>query len=493
MFTVPAANPVSDRNSMSQLTSVTQLSDVQPTDWAYQALQSLVERYGVIAGYPDGTYRGNRALTRYEFAAGLNAALDRINELIAAGLAETVQREDLATLQRLQQEFGAELATLRGRTDALELRTAQLEANQFSTTTVLFGENLLGLSSVVAGDDVNGNEVDRVPTFGYRVRLNLETSFTGEDALTTRLQASNITPLSEVTGTNEGRLEYDGDSNDVVSLGLLRYRFPLGPNTNVYLAGRGNGFVDLDASQQLTPYYDGSAVSLFALRNPIYNYSFGTGLGIRHLFGDALELNLGYLVPDTGDPAPGGGLFNGKYGALAQLIVYPTDSIRVGFSYINTYSPGDDDGFGVATGSNLANDNFDRPVTTNAYGITSTIDITPGIAFTGWVGYANQRYIGRGDGTVWNWAAGLAFPDLGNEGSIGGILVGMEPRLTEIDATVNGGEVDDDVSLHVEAFYRYRLSDNIDITPGVIWLTAPNHQADNDDLVVGVVRTVFRF
>ncbi|MDJ0676596.1 MAG: iron uptake porin, partial [Calothrix sp. MO_167.B42] len=59
--------------SVSQVTSVSQFSDVQPTDWAFQALQSLVERYGCIAGYPNGTYRGNRALTRYEFAAGLNA------------------------------------------------------------------------------------------------------------------------------------------------------------------------------------------------------------------------------------------------------------------------------------------------------------------------------------------------------------------------------------------------------------------------------------
>jgi len=41
---------------MAQITSVSQLSDVQPTDWAFQALQSLVERY-VIAGYPDSSFR----------------------------------------------------------------------------------------------------------------------------------------------------------------------------------------------------------------------------------------------------------------------------------------------------------------------------------------------------------------------------------------------------------------------------------------------------
>lgn len=70
-------------DSLAQVNSVSELSDVQPTDWAFQALQSLVERYGAIAGYTDGTFKGDRALTRYEFAAGLNTALDRINQIIS--------------------------------------------------------------------------------------------------------------------------------------------------------------------------------------------------------------------------------------------------------------------------------------------------------------------------------------------------------------------------------------------------------------------------
>jgi hypothetical protein len=113
------------------------LSDVQPTDWAFQALQSLVERYGCIAGYPDRTYRGNRAMTRFEFAAGMNACLDRINELIAAGLADKVSKEDLATLQRLQEEFAAELAALKGRVDTLEGDVKDLQKKVFNPVTKL--------------------------------------------------------------------------------------------------------------------------------------------------------------------------------------------------------------------------------------------------------------------------------------------------------------------------------------------------------------------
>ncbi len=81
---------------------------MQPTDWAFQALQSLVEHYGCIAGYPDGTFQGNRALTRYEFAAGLNACLNRVNELIATATTDIATHNDLATLQKLQTEFVTE-------------------------------------------------------------------------------------------------------------------------------------------------------------------------------------------------------------------------------------------------------------------------------------------------------------------------------------------------------------------------------------------------
>ncbi len=134
---------------LDQVTSVSQLSDVKPTDWAFQALQSLVERYGCIVGYPDKTFRGNRAMTRYEFAAGLNACMDRVNELIAAGTADLVKKEDLETLKKMQEEFAAELATLRGRVDGLEARTATLEKQQFSTTTKLRGEVIFSLAGVV--------------------------------------------------------------------------------------------------------------------------------------------------------------------------------------------------------------------------------------------------------------------------------------------------------------------------------------------------------
>ena len=107
---------------MEQVTNVNQLRDVAPTDWAYETLRSLVDRYGCIAGYPNQTYRGDQALSRYEFAAGLNSCLNQIERLVATS--EAVTREDLEIIRKLTEDFEAELVTVRGRLDDLEGRTA---------------------------------------------------------------------------------------------------------------------------------------------------------------------------------------------------------------------------------------------------------------------------------------------------------------------------------------------------------------------------------
>ena len=496
-----------------QVTSVSQLSDVRPTDWAFQALQSLVERYGCIAGYPDGTYRGNRAMTRYEFAAGLNACLDKINELISGSGRNLATKEDLAALQRLQEEFAAELATLRGRVDALEARTAELEANQFSTTTKLNGEVVFALTGIAGGDDAEGNDADNTTAFGSRVRLNFDTSFSGKDLLRTRLQVLNLGSFStNNTKTAEGELRFNagpfGEASNTVGLDALLYQFPLGNRTTVILEANA-GAAD-DFTNTVNPYFDGDggsgALSNFGTRNPIYYLTGGSGIALRHQFGEKLELSLGYLAGNAANPTQGNGLFNGSYGALAQLTFTPSDRFAVGLTYVNSYN------FVTGTGSNASNfpvrlgsfgldteDNLNT--SSNSYGLQASVKLSRGLALGGWVGYTNQRILSnlvtptgsvqRGDQKIWNWAVTLAFPDLLKEGNVGGILVGMEPRVTS--STNRTLPEDKDTSLHIEAFYQFKLSDNISITPGVIWLTAPDHNNDNSDLAIGVLRTTFTF
>ncbi|MEH1768582.1 MAG: iron uptake porin [Nostoc sp.] len=490
---IPAINSdinVQQTNRMSQVTSVSQFSDVQPTDWAFQALQSLVERYGCIAGYPNSTYRGNRAITRYEFAAGLNACLSRINELIATATSDLVTKEDLTTVQRLQEEFTPELATLRGRVDRLETRTAELEANQFSTTTKLSAEVIFAMTNAFQGT-VNGNNT----VFQDRVRLVFKTSFTGKDTLNTRLSTGNTTTLQLPGGSAEGLQTFNlAPSNNQLSVDWLSYYFQVGSKIDAYI-GAVNG-VFFDFVPTLSPYLDsatggGRALTEFASSSPIYRIGGGAGGGFNYRLSDQLVLSLAYLAGDHANPQPDSGFFNGQYSAFGQIAWNPNNNSGIGLTYINAYQNRGgifDLGSGFTlVGTQQANTPFERTIT-NSYGVEAFYKFSPRFAVNGFFGYTNAKNLaGSGSADIWYYALGLAFPDLGKQGNLGGVLVGAEPYRGGNPAPAN------DLSLHIEGFYKYQLTDNIAITPGVIWITAPAQNNDNQDAVIGTVRTTFTF
>ncbi|MEG3911321.1 iron uptake porin [Microcoleus sp. w1-18aA5] len=520
--------------TQGQVTSVSQLSDVRPTDWAFQALQSLVERYGCIAGYPDGTFRGNRAMTRYEFAAGLNACLDKVSELIRGGTGNFATRDDLAALQRLQEEFAAELATLRGRVDALEARTSELEANQFSTTTKLTGEAIFALSDDFGGNvGLFGRDERRLGSdnneavFQQRVRLNLNTSFTGRDLLLTRLQVGNGRNFN-LGATSEGTQTWNvvGRTDNVVALDTLLYKFPVGQRLNVSLIA--NAGVWDDIMPTVNPYFEdfdggNGALSAFGQRNPIYRLGGGAGIGFDYAFGGRgllggvfgpTSLSFGYLASNAASPVKGAGLLNGDYAAMGQLTFTPGRNLQVAFNYNHGYfnrgNFGFDNGLGNGidnlggfTGTGVANslnglsEGFDgfgaRKVVTNSYGAQASLRLSPRFILGGWAGLTNARILGIGDARIWNYAVTLALPDLGKEGNLLGFVVGREPYLDKLEAASSLRSFRNDDSYHVEGFYKFQLSDNISVTPGVIWVTNPNQDDRNDDIIIGTLRTTFTF
>ena len=535
-----------------QVTSVSQLTDVRPTDWAFQALQSLVERYGCIVGYPDRTFRGNRALSRYEFAAGVNACMDRINELIAAGTADLARKEDLLALQQLQEQFAAELATLRGRVDALETRTTTLERQQFSTTTKLRGEVIFSLAASLgdsralnsdqwrvidslpagaardaaraAAYGAAGEEIQDNPVFTDRVRLVLNTSFTGKDLLLTRLQARNTQAFSgAVTGTNMTRLSYDGNEGNSVIADKVFYRLPLGNLTLTVDAINGEFYNNVPTFNPFLASDSQGSISRFGRFNPIYRQGAGgAGVTANYKFSNQFSIAAGYLGIGSGtsslgasDPSAKNGLFDGSYAALAQVAFKPTNAIDLGFTYLRSYNRGaisSNNPFAAATGSGFANSPFGSVATSGEhFGIQAAIKLSPGITLSGWGGlsqasaqvnrpFSATAAVNDGDdATIWNWAVALAFPDLGKKGNLGGIIFGMPPKVTSNDfgpatlGPISARREDSDTSYHLEGLYRFQLNNNISITPGVIVIFNPEHNSNNDTIYVGTLRTTFTF
>jgi hypothetical protein len=518
-----------ESTELQQVTSVSQLSDVRPTDWAFQALQSLVERYGCIAGYPDGTFRGNRAMTRYEFAAGLNACLDKVNELIKAGTTNLATKDDLAKLQRLQEEFAAELATLRGRVDALEARTSELEANQFSTTTKLKGEAIFSVA-----DTTKNNHSDTQTVFNYRVRLNLLTSFTGKDTLITGLQAYNINSFGPQLGLSRGAFSGLSDSQaklsfepqfpginpqnlssigpNTVELYKLLYVFPV---TNSITLFAGPKAETSDAFQAITPFAgEGQeSISRFGGYNPVVRVSGGTsGSGLASAGGliwnlskkinlTALYGSVNAALPnDLGFPATplGAGLFNGSTVAAAQLTIKPTSSIDIGLNYaysrhqLNILATGlSDADLGSILGSNR--EPVGGGVRMNSFGGTATWRLSPKLAVSSYGGWIIADAERSNASTTFNsWMVGFHFRDMFKQGNNAGILFG-QPLDRD---SVSGGarfQANKATPYHLEAYYRFQINDNISITPGAFVLFNPEGTKDNDTVGVGVLRTTFSF
>lgn len=222
--------------SDDQITSIGSFGDIYPTDWAYQALKSMVESYGCVAGYPDGTFRSNRSITRYEAAALLNACLDNISQVT----------DELRALMR---EFEIELATLKGRVDGLEARVGELKAMQFSTTTKF---NMFAVTTFNAIDYMGSSKADEYKelyggtTMTYSLLPIFRTSFSGKDMLEIWMQASNIGAGSmkgwENPSCGNGYAAtasaycIPGPKDNTLSIYRIFYKFPIGDDFTITLS-----------------------------------------------------------------------------------------------------------------------------------------------------------------------------------------------------------------------------------------------------------------
>lgn len=504
-----------------QVTPVSQLADIKPTDWSFQALKFLSERYGIVVNDLNHTFQGNKSVTRYEFAILLNTAIARLNELNAAKNAGLIGQEDLAIIQRLQSDFATQLAVLPKRVENLAAEVADLTAQQFSPTAKLSGEVIFAVSGVNGARKANDDEdIDESIIFSDRIWLNFDINFNESDRLFVRLEAENTPSLDDATGTEMTRLGFYGDSDNAFDLNQLEYRFAVSKAAKLYITSDSTDVRRVANSDNAFSISGLGAISRFGRYSPLYRLDFGAIVRLKYEFSDVASLSLG-LADDDADDADDaesslGGDTDGavaqltlepsdridvvlayqrdrnKYGAIAQIILEPTDDLELGLSYVRFY-----DNLDTGTGSELANDPFDDEseyITTSSYGLETNIKMNSSITIGGWVGLTTaqaQDLSGNPQATIFNYALTLAFPDLGTEDSLAGVVIGQPPKVTSNDFGTD--YIDRDTSLHLEFFYRWQVTDNIAITPGLLIITNPEHNENNDTIYLGTVRTTLRF
>ena len=547
------ASVSNDSAALEQVTSITQFSDVYPTDWAYQALSNLIERYGCVAGYPNGTYRGNRAMTRFEAAALLNACLDRVTEVTDE-------------LKRLMKEFEKELAIVKGRVDGLEARVGELEATQFSTTTKLKGKVDFVMGGVSYGGDDYSLTVPTEPyfvdpddsendkyyknagkylgqdafTFNYRATLNLNTSFTGKDLLYTRLRSGNFN-TNAFSGKgytrNITQLSVAKSTGDALKVDKLWYQFPLGADFQVYLGAKIENYYMLGAPA--TVYRE--ILKDFKLGGyyGVYGASTSPGAGIvwkpnsQNNPGDPkFSVALNYTAKNgaKGNPNSGGGIgtdtSKGKF--LAQVgYGGPQWNINAGYAYIQR---GMTVGYGTPLGSGtkvIGGD--DQSVSrgfsdANAFALRAwwqpseagwMPSITLGYDYTGFnhgdkisdaevaKSVAGTNFDGerlRRKNASQGWTVGLNWRDAFMKGNLLGFAIGQPQFETDRE---NG--TPDDETYAMELYYQFQVTDNIAVTPAIFYVSRPFGELTGSGPLTGgedaesfntfgyLVKTTFRF
>lgn len=478
------------------ITSIAQFTDVKPGDWAYQALINLADRYGCVAGYPGGTDRGARSMTRFEAAALLNACLERVSEVTDA-------------LKKLMATFEHERAILKGRMDGLEARSGLLEGQQFSTTTKL----KVDANMVVGGNSFFGTASNEVAnsrrnfgavTSNYDLRISLDTSFSGRDLLRTRLRVGNFDRgTNSFYGSGPTRLSqleasYQEEAGaNIIGIDRLFYQVPFGNIT--VTAG---AVVEQDDMLAMYPsvYPNSTVLDMFTMAgSPVgYDLNIGPGAGIWWKQ-DAWSLSVSYIAQDanSGNPGNGGiGTQSSRASTTVQLgyqqeqwalaLLYSAiqgDVLPYSTNYLQTslsqpglfhtlglsgyWQPGDPSWLpSISAGAEITQFDY-SPQATNAEGKNASQSVA--------------------------WSVGLQWLDVLRPGNSAGLALGQAPHATSL---VNGAGVND-ANWMWEWWYKVQVSDAITVTPGLFVLLRPMGQdtpANQSFNQLGaLVKTQFRF
>ena len=490
---IPYVEQTSSQTAVSsdQVSNIGQFLDVQPTDWAYSALQSLVERYGCLAGSENGRLDGSRSITRYEAAALLKACLDRV----------TTTTDQL---KRLIQEFQVELGLLNGRVDGLRSRVTNLEAMQFSPTTKL----KVNMAYIFGGTSYSGAGAQAVSsgtrnlylpnnfgaggfptdgtTFNYNLRLDLQTSFTGKDLLQTRLEAGNLTNsafgLRSATPVSYYSWFFPISPNqpdNVLSMSRLYYRFPVGSEFTFIVGARLRQDDMLGTWPGTYPSdFPLFGNSIYAGSPGAYNLNIGPGASIiwrKPLSSSTSLVATGLYLANRGEQGnPGmGGLGSDNAGAsgTAQLSFVGNNW---NISGVWTYNQS---GVYMGMGTPLYNQPFSGA--TNSYGLggyyifTAQNKLYPifnwGAGITQFPsGDAYNRNLAG------SWYTALVWPSLLAKGQDLGFSI-SQPKF--IFSSSNG--TPSDGGLAFDAYYKFTLSDHITLTPAIQWASRPYGQLTN--------------
>ena len=465
-------------STQNQATSIRQFSDVYPTDWAYQALSKLVETYGCVGGFADGTFRGNEPVTRFQMAALLASCLEKVS---MSGMEMSEEMKALVT------SLETELITVQGRVDGLEAQVKELEATQYIPTVKMSLEAQYDFLMAGSGDDKAKAEVITKDTSGlatgHMAKLKFSGSTNGADKLTLAVKYDQ---LPEFKGNyffdkpdKPSYFTYGSGGTPYLEVDDLIYTMPLnlgGQKAKVYLGT----IKDNDVLEGIDTYYGGGGHDEYGVGG---EGGFGTGAVLP--FGD-VTLSAAYTVKNgAGTFADDMGFFGGDSTRfISAALSWRGDLVGENEAFLTGWYRNEAN-VGMDTNGKYINAN--RFTFVGGLHITDDLSISGTYSFTGYDLPGTIAEAGALDDNYGEWMFAVNMDNALFEGNSAGLAYGTahSPMEKPKGSTYETPSV-------LEIYYSWQVNDNFKIPVYVDFITNNLGEKDTGGWAFGV-RPSFSF
>ena len=419
---------------------------------------------------------------------------------IAAQATEAVNLDDMDSYRRssskvqkfdsntFANEISEDVATLNGRVDGLEARQNNFEAGSFSSTTTMDGKAVFAVGGVDGGDTIGGSEA---LSYAYVYKMNLNTSFTGDDNLYVRLSAgdwgSNFTK-------KPGNYHIEAkNTNNELRLDKIWYTFPLGDNATVWVGPMIENYYMMAATPSI---YKPGVLKAFKLggNGAVFGASTDGGAGLKYEFGDSgFAMSTNYVGKGSGTSK--GILTDSDKSKIDTMIAFTKPQYHASITYSKQHAGWDAHEYystelihGNAQGSTkLSSDTNADAYALRAYWRPEDSGTAmPEIS----VGYDSISFdnhpvnVTEGSG----YFVGLGWQDMIQADDRIGIALGQPVKATQ----VSSGTLSEVEPFLWEAYYSFKPNDSITVTPAV-WGGTDVESSTDQDVFGAMLTTVFKF
>ena len=384
--------------------------------------------------------------------------------------------------------FSNEIANVNEKVENLEAQSNEFEAGSFSSTTTMDGKVVFAVGAVDGGDTIGGSEA---LSFAAVHKMNLNTSFTGDDNLYVRLSAgswgSNFTKKP-----GNYHIEAKNTGNDL-KLDKLWYTFPLGDNATVWIGPEIENYYMMAATPSI---YKPGVLKAFKLggNGAVFGASTDGGAGLKYEFGDSgLAMSTNYV--GKGSKTSSGILTDGDKSKIDTMIAFTKPQYHASLTYSKQHAGWDAHEYystELIHGNVGSSTKLGSSANADAYALraywrpedssTAMPEISVGYDV---INFDNHPLnVSEGSG----YFVGLGWQDTIQADDRIGIALGQPVKATEV-STGTLSEVD---PFLWEAYYSFKPNDSITVTPA-IWGGTDVESSTDQDIFGAMLTSVFKF